>query len=86
MKHLTRLLLIGMRSAALFSVCGSGRLRAAGRRILPHRATYVLSLAHKGATSSTSGASWTFELEDACDGWTSTQSPPQILLLTTEGR
>ena len=76
MKHLTRLLLASwMLSAALFSVAASAASAPRAGELLPHRATYVLSLGHNLSGSDVVNVRgvMTYEFADACNGWTTTQ-------------
>ena len=76
MKHLTRLLLASwMLSAALFSVAASAASAPRAGELLPHRATYVLSLGHNLSGSDVVNVRgvMAYEFADACNGWTTTQ-------------
>ena len=76
MKHLTRLLLASwMLSAALFSVAASAASVPRAGELLPHRATYVLSLGHNLSGSDVVNVRgvMAYEFADACSGWTTTQ-------------
>ena len=76
MKHLTRLLLASwMLSAALFSVAASAASAPRAGELLPHRATYVLSLGHNLSGSDVVNVQgvMAYEFADACNGWTTTQ-------------
>ena len=76
MKHLTRLLLaFWMLSASLFSVAASGASAPRAGELLPHRASYLLSLGHNLSGSDVVNVQgvMAYEFADACDGWTTTQ-------------
>jgi hypothetical protein len=64
-----------MLSAALFSVAASAASAPRAGELLPHRATYVLSLGHNLSGSDVVNVRgvMTYEFADACNGWTTTQ-------------
>jgi hypothetical protein len=76
MKHLTRLLLASwMLAASLFSVAASAASAPRAAELLPHRASYLLSLGHNLSGSDVVNVQgvMAYEFADACDGWTTTQ-------------
>ena len=76
MKHLTRLLLASwMLTASLFSVAASAASAPRTGELLPHRASYLLSLGHNLSGSDVVNVQgvMAYEFADACDGWTTTQ-------------
>ena len=76
MKHLTRLLLASwMLAASLFSVAASAASAPRAGELLPHRASYLLSLGHNLSGSDVVNVQgvMAYEFADACDGWTTTQ-------------
>jgi hypothetical protein len=76
MKHLTRLLLASwMLSASLFSVAASAASAPRAGELLPHRASYLLSLGRNLSGSDVVNVQgvMAYEFADACDGWTTTQ-------------
>lgn len=76
MKHLTRLLLASwMLSVSLFSVAASAASAPRAGELLPHRASYLLSLGHNLSGSDVVNVQgvMAYEFADACDGWTTTQ-------------
>jgi len=76
MKHLTRLLLASwMLTASLFSVAASAASAPRTGELLPHRASYLLSLGRNLSGSDVVNVQgvMAYEFADACDGWTTTQ-------------
>jgi len=76
MKHLTRLLLASwMLTASLFSVAASAASATRTGELLPHRASYLLSLGRNLSGSDVVNVQgvMAYEFADACDGWTTTQ-------------
>jgi hypothetical protein len=76
MKHLTRLLLASwMLAASLFSVAASAASTPRAGDLLPHRASYLLTLGHNLSGSDVVNVQgvMAYEFADACDGWTTTQ-------------
>jgi hypothetical protein len=61
-----------MLSAALFSVAASAASVPRAGELLPHRATYVLSLGHNLSGSDVVNVRgvMAYEFADACNGWT----------------
>jgi len=76
MKHLTRLLLASwMLTASLFSVAASAASAPRTGELLPHRASYLLTLGHNLSGSDVVNVQgvMAYEFADACDGWTTSQ-------------
>jgi hypothetical protein len=76
MKHLTRLLLASwMLATSLLSVPAFAATPTGAGILLPHRATYLLSLGHNLSGSDVVNVQgvMAYEFADACDGWTTAQ-------------